>query len=289
VFDAPTKSYVVINSIGSDKSIAPTMCDLGRVSRLATAVTLPRTSNIANRSDRTQNTRNTHHRRRPKSVILNSSYTKSLQGNTTELSTNQISANTRVPFGNQSLISSSSNPSTVDYNPDRKPVSISPAKKIKLDSAATNSRMISTTDVSTLNNQNNRSVTVPEKTQMNLSTPHHTTSQSTNLPSRVLTSKPHQVSPQVYEAEVQTNTLLRTHTHNATQIHTEQPAPLPTPGMGSFQNLSSPSVASQIQQQNDHLRSENLILKKQLSLFRQLMQNPQRLNNILSKLDQTAQ
>merc|ERR1711909_93626 len=200
------------------------------------------------------------HRRRPISEALNSSSTKSLQDNTTELSTNQISANTRLSFGNQSLISSSSNPSTVDNNPDRRSVSTSPAKRIKLESTATNSRMLSTTDVSTLNNQNNIPVTIPERIQMNLSTSHHTTSQSTNLPSQILTSKPHQVSPQASEAEVQTNTLLRTQIHNTSQIHSKQPTSLPAPGMESFQNLSSPSIASQIQQQNEQLRSENLIL-----------------------------
>ncbi|CAL4182488.1 unnamed protein product [Meganyctiphanes norvegica] len=44
-----------------------------------------------------------------------------------------------------------------------------------------------------------------------------------------------------------------------------------------------------LKEENVQLRKENEILKKQLSLFKQLIRNPQRLNSVLSRLEEKAQ
>jgi len=79
---APTKAYVAINCFSSDKSIPPTLCDLGRVSSIASAVTMPRTSNYFSRNIATQNSRSICHAKRPISEILENTKSEGISAST---------------------------------------------------------------------------------------------------------------------------------------------------------------------------------------------------------------
>lgn len=273
---APSKSYVVINSIGSDKSIPPTQCDLGRVSSLATAVTLSRTSNIASRINITQNpqiihqrTRRIHQRKRPISEVLDNSISKELKDNTLGASSVMNQPNSRVPHTNDSGSHDNQSSITVSANP------FSQTKRNKVESTSSSPDMSS----------RNLSVSKSEKAPMNLSTQYQA-SRSANLPPQISSMRIDQVPYLGTEVDIESKNPVRTHSN---QQPSQQPTPLLTSGMVNLQTQVSPSIAMQLHQQNQQLRSENMVLQKQLSLFRQLMKNPQRLNQILARLDQRAQ
>ncbi|CAL4225401.1 unnamed protein product [Meganyctiphanes norvegica] len=281
VIPIPTKSYVAINSHGSDKSIKPTLCDLGRVSNIAAAATLSRTPNYASRNSTTQNTRSIQHRRRPIPEVLgySNASTPHEKRQTAPAHTNPLNSLDSYAIssgiqGNQSSISASVTPSSTEANSLRNNISTSPAKRIKLESTDTVAAS-SSTEARTIYEQKSISVPVSQKAQ--------------TTPNNSLSANLSQISSQETKAEPHINKhqYSRTHTQNTTQLPNQQ-AVLLTHVVEKLPTQLSPSIAAQIQQQNQQLRSENMQLQKQLSLFKQLMKNPQRLNQVLARMEQSV-
>merc|ERR1711962_832958 len=135
VIAGPSKSYVAINSNKCDKTTSPTVCDLGRVSNIAAAVTLPRTSNFINMNNVTQSLRHLPPKKRPISDVLNSSNSNSFNVPTasSETNVNVIAAHKkrRHNFESQPSTSSLAVPDVKHNNPDKNPVTSSQVKRIK--------------------------------------------------------------------------------------------------------------------------------------------------------------
>ena len=53
--------------------------------------------------------------------------------------------------------------------------------------------------------------------------------------------------------------------------------------------VSQNAEVQKLKEENDHLRKEKETLKKQLSLFKQLIRNPHRLNSVLLRLEERTQ
>ena len=74
--------------------------------------------------------------------------------------------------------------------------------------------------------------------------------------------------------------------------HTETPpasAPIKTIPVTLLVVHIPNAEVQKLKEENEQLRKENETLKKQLSLFKQLIRNPQRLNSVLSRLEEKAQ
>jgi len=257
VIAVPSKSYVAINSYKSDRSIPSSLCDLGRVSNIAAVVTLPRASDLITRNNVTHSVRSLPRKKRPIYEVMDSSNSHRESATTEIPTTNNSVTHNKRRYAIISELSTSSlaTPSAVNTNLHRNHDSNSQAKEMKIKSTETSSN-------SATNIKKPYSVSQRQKSPNELNT-QSSTSQSHSHPDR------------------------NQHGPNNPQLPNHYNMQMATPGMGQhpIQNF----LPMQLHQQNLQLRNENIQLQKQLSLFRQLIKNPQRLNQVIARLEQRVQ